>query len=65
MRVIREEIHVEHDGNTFRRVYDINKNKLYWQLCQTNDEAELWSTLSEAASNNLNKEFYDYVSVKS
>lgn len=58
MEILKEEVIVKHNGNTFKRVYNVKTKELSWQLNQSTDEFDIWSTLSEGAGKNLNKEFY-------
>jgi hypothetical protein len=60
MKFIRDEIIVEHNGSIFKRIFDHKTKKLSWQLNQSSDEFDIWTTMSEEASKNLNKE-YSYI----
>ena len=64
MEILREEVHVKHNGNVFRRVYDTTKNKLHWELFQSTPEAEIWSSMPEGACLNLNKIYAETASTE-
>lgn len=64
MEIIKEEIHIKHNNNIFRRIYDYKTKRLYWQLCQINDEVELWTTLSNGAFEKLNEEYNKLITTR-
>jgi predicted transcriptional regulator len=56
MKFLKKEDYVEYNGNIFKRIFEKGR-PVKWYLFQSTAEAELWSSMSEEASKNLNKEY--------